>query len=547
MVITGTFYDINNNQCFVNIVKDDGTHNTVTIGENGLFFGGDPIRIETEMKDTTEPIIRRSCSINLVTSDYMGDALWSDNVQTTTVTVSRGTECLFAGYVEPNSFSQPFARGLDEFTINCVDTLSVLQYANYSNTTVSTYDTNKANAGVVPFIDIINNIIADATMTRYYNIYYDCSKGLKSGNEASVFSDLSIAENYLYGESYDDIWTQEDVLSEMLQYLNLHILQDGDKFYIFDWATLQNGRNTWVELRTNTAVTLSAPEMVTLTSSMHGADDTNINVTDVYSQVSVKCDLENIETVITSPLDDDSLTSPYTGKQLYMREYISEGNGTAAKNAFRDMLKENGTVITYDKAKYIDWYIRVMNNPKWLFHTNNGTGNIIDTLTNSTETFNNGKYINQWKLPHTMHWNRLWPAILRMGSVERDAKTLDNSPTAKVSMSDYLYIPIGGNGQDDDTYSVPTSTELQSHAPIIEYMGGNGGVYSPSDDDTTNYLVFTGKILLQPLAEETKTTSDATGFTALKNVSTQSSPYYSTVPSDNDEHGRYYTRKFLLR
>jgi len=277
---------------------------------------------------------------------------------------------------------------------------------------------------------------------------------------------------------------------------------------------------------------------------MHGADDTNITVSEVYNQISVTCDMESIDSVITSPLDNDSLTSPYTGKQLYMREYISEGNGTSAKNAFIDMVKENSADITYDDAKYIDWYIQFKNNPQWIMHTNNGTGNIMDVINNNTQTFNNGKYINQWKIAHTIHWNRLWPAIISMGSVERKARIKDDSPTAKVSMTDYLFIPVNGNEVDDNTNSVPTPTELESHAPIIEYLGGNGGVYSPSDDNTINYLVFSGSMLLQPITQESKTNADATGFTAMKQA-VNNNQYISTVPSDNNDKGRFYTRKFF--
>ena len=191
-----------------------------------------------------------------------------------------------------------------------------------------------------------------------------------------------------------------------------------------------------------------------------------------------------------------------------MREYISEGNGSTAFTAFQKMVRENGEDVEYDEAKYIDWYMQFKNNPQWIMHTN-GTDNLMDVINGDTQTYNDNKYINQWKIAHNIHWNRLWPAIISMGSVERKARVKDDTPTAKVSMTNYLFIPINGNDVDDNTNSVPTPLELESHAPIIEYIGGNGGVYSPSDDDTINYLVFSGSMLLQPIAKESKTTGDA--------------------------------------
>jgi len=40
---------------------------------------------------------------------------------------------------------------------------------------------------------------------------------------------------------------------------------------------------------------------------------------------------------------------------------------------------------------------------------------------------------------------------------------------------------------------------------MIEYIGNNsGGVFSPTDDFTTNYLVFSGEMCLMPIQKETE-------------------------------------------
>lgn len=543
MILTGQFNDIDDNLVTVQISKSDGVNSTVTIGENGLFFSGDPITIETDLENTFSTLIRKSCTINLLTKQYIGDALWAANANNIKVQINKGNNVIFNGFVEPNTYSQPFVS-LDEFSINCIDALSALQYYNYKDATPNTYDGLKLLSGTASFKTILIDALTTVLGNSNFNVYYDCSKASSEGREQNIFEDCGMSESYIFGETYDDIWTYEEVVSEIMQYLNLHIIQQGNDFYVFDWNTLKNRRNIWYNIKTNSSVSLPNPQNVTITGEMHGADDTNITVSEVYNQISVSCDLESIDSVITSPLDNDSLTSPYTGKQLYMREYISEGNGTTALNAFKNMVKENGDDVEYDEAKYIDWYLRFKNNPQWIMHTNNGTGDLMDEINNNSQTYNDNKYINQWKIAHTIHWNRLWPAIISMGSVERKARIKDDSPTAKVSMTDYLFIPINGNEVDDNINSVPTPTELQNHAPIIEYIGGNGGVYSPSDDDTINYLVFSGSMLLQPITEESKTNADATGFSAMKQA-VNNNQYISTVPSDNNDHGRYYTRKFF--
>ena len=252
MTIQGTFYDIDNNAITVIITKDDGTNNTLTIGENGLYFTGDPISIETNMESTFDPIIRKSCTINLLTRNYIGDYLWAENAHNIRVEVKRGTSTIFYGFVEPNTFSQPFVE-LDEFSINCIDVLSALQYYNYKGIkTVDTYKIQKANAATVTFRDLMLDSLGNALQDDItsYRVLYDRTKGLNGSRVSTVFQDLGISETYLFGDTFDDIWTSEDVVNQTLQYLNLHIIQQGKIFYIFDWDTLRKRRNSWYNIIT---------------------------------------------------------------------------------------------------------------------------------------------------------------------------------------------------------------------------------------------------------------------------------------------------------
>ena len=139
MILTGQFNDIDNNLVTVQITKSDGVDTTVTIGENGLFFAGDPITIETDLESTFSTLIRKSCTINLLTKQYIGDTLWAANANNIKVEISKGNNVIFNGFVEPNTYSQPYVS-LDEFSINCIDALSALQYYNYKDATPNTYD-----------------------------------------------------------------------------------------------------------------------------------------------------------------------------------------------------------------------------------------------------------------------------------------------------------------------------------------------------------------------------------------------------------------------
>ena len=533
MYIHGDFRDVNNVLYSVHILSDNDKTKELTIGEKGLFFSGSPISIETDIDDTFQTIIRRSATINLVTSDYIGDKLFANNSRNIKVNIYKEDLCIYAGFVEPNTFSQPFANGLEEFTINTTDALTTLQYYNYGDVTLKTYLKAKKDAKVKTFKDMLDQMLGDILDIDIVNgtggvIYYDLSKGITKGKESTIFNDCSMSELYLLGDEADDVWTNEEVLEQMLQYLNLHIIQDGLDYYIFDWNSIKNRRTNWQNM-TLRAVTLQNPSVIEMTGEMHSSNDTNLSVADVYNQVSVKCKLEDQEDVIKSPMDSDSLSSLYNGKQKYMTEYISEGEGVRANNAFFDMIHDRAT--TYDGCRTVDWYLQAMYNRNWNFITPNGD------ITDLCE-FGNNMYINQWKLPKYLKDNQLIPSLFKMGSVEKKPNTTDNSPTSKIDMSSYLFISINGNGDDTETNHSPSDQTLQNRSGMIEYIGNSsGGVFSPTDDVTTNYLVFSGKLCLMPIQKETDK------FSTLLNYD-KGSYLHKTVPSDNNGDGRYYTRKW---
>lgn len=536
MYIHGQFRDINNVLYSVHILSNNDKTEEMIIGENGLYFSGSPISIETDNEDTFQTIIKRSASINLVTKDYIGDKLFADNSRNIKVNIYKGDKCIYAGFVEPNTFSQPFVNGLDEFTVNTTDALATLQYYNYGDVNLNNYKASRAKASVKSFKDMLDQIMLDIQDIDIVNgtkgkIFYDLSKGVSKGKEKTIFSDCSMSELYMLGDEADDVWTNEDVISQMMQYLNLHIIQDGFDYYIYDWNTIKDKRTGWYNLTEDTDVTIT-PTLLEMTADLHSSDDTNLSVADVYNQVSIKCSLEDQDSVIESPMDSENLSSLYNGKQKFMTEYISEGEGVRANNAFFDMIHDRAT--SYDACKIVDWYLQAMYNTNWNFITPKGY------ITSLCE-LSNGVYVNQWKLPKYLKDNQLIPCIFKMGSVKKQNDVTDNSPTSKIDMNTYLYISINGNGDDTETNHSPSDQTIKDRSGMIEYIGNNsGGVFSPTDDITTNYLVFSGEMCLMPIQKETEI------FSILQKHD-RGDYWHRTVPSDNNGDGRYYTRRWYTQ
>lgn len=547
MYIHGEFRDKDNNRIEVKILNGDRSEEMV-IGEDGLFFTDDPVTIEQENDDTFNTIITKSASINLLTNQYIGGELFADNARSVKVVIEKNSIVQFMGYVEPNSFNQPYTSPLDEFTINCVDCLATLSYYNYSNTKLSNYKDKKASASTVTFKQLITDALEPfkelATLQTIMvnpKIYIMDIKGTTANRKAMLYDDLSVSELNFYGDYFDDIWTYEDVINEVLQYTNMHVIQSNGDFYIFDWDGLKNQITGWYNLSDGSTYRTTS-KTINLTSDMHSDSDTNITVSDVYTQVQVKCDLKDQEDIIESPLSSDSLVSPWRSKNIFMTEYISEGEGNSAYNAFKNMVLGNST--DYEQAKKIDWYLQVVDNPSWKIDTFNGS-TIQETLPSTCPSGVSWK--NQYLVPKYLKNNSLSPCIFRMGSIEQNyGGTKDNSPKSKLDMSNYLYISINGNETDTEANVKPSSSDIQKHSKMLEYVGNQGGgMFSPTDDQTTNYLVFSGKMLLQPIQKETDTFQNCYD-NLLANKMNNVFPYYwhKTVPSDNNGDGRYYTRKW---
>ena len=542
MKITGQFRDINNNIYTVEIDNPSVSAADIIIGEHYnegddddlLYFTDEPVTIDFEYDDLFTVIGMHSATINLYARDFVGHLLYANNARSVTVLIKKGNEVIFDGYVEAGTFNQEYSNPYDSFTINCVDKLSTLKYYKYKDITVDNFDNILTGLGNITMHDAINLAFADIIGSGH--IYYDMSKGLSSTRENLVFDDIKVSEQIFVGDDYDSVMDNEQMITELLRYLNLHIIQIGSDFYIYDWDSIKKQNTQWVNLIDN-EIHNTTPTKVVLNADTNASDGTNVSIDEVYNQVSVTCELNDQKTLIESPLDSGSLTSVFKNRQLYMTELISEGEGTSAFKAMRNMVL--GQATDYEECKKVDWYLQWLESKNWKLYTSNGEQKTL------YEQDSNGVYYKQYKISERLKQNYIEPAILSMGSVERQAGLVtDDSPITKLSMSNYIYISLNGNESRDESTYMPNDSIIQSRSPIAEYLGANsGGVFSPTDDDTTNYLVFSGKMCFMPIQKETEKWATMREL-AKDDYNWYIALWHKTVPSQNNGDGRYYTRKF---
>lgn len=552
MYIHGSFLSQQSDTITVHIVTANDRAQTIEIGTEkaDVYFSEDPAEIENEVNDTFDVLLRNSAKIRLLCGNLIKD-LFSTSCRDAVVNIYKNDTCIFAGFIEPQTLSQPYNDRWDELELNCIDALSALQYSKYKNVGALgvIYAFVKAEAAQRSFYDIATEILQGVTDgldilgNQNIKFWYDGSKAVdaQTANRYQVFKQLSISDLLFLGDDESDVWQQDEVLEELLKYLNLHIVQDGFNFYIFSWESVKAtpDKIIWHDIVANSTKT-TAQQAVTIALANVADCDTTISIGDVYNQLLLTAKVEDIESVIESPLDDDLLVSPYINKQKYLTEYSSDGEGKAAYNAFYDMTHDQKT--TYGGGAITDWYVQVMRNKQWTFPMKgNRDIDIVDYF--------GSEGTNQHALPD---WLGQAPgaAIMALGSVKMNTANDDNSPTSKVNMTNYLVVSVNGNGVDnDENKTYPSVADIQKNIPYAVYTGNkSGGVFSPPDEETTNYIVLSGKVILNPIMRRTNT------YTNLHNKEWTMWPqniekgmiyvWHQTVPSRNNGDGRYYTRQY---
>lgn len=515
MYVHGSFLDRQGRTVSVHIVTGGTRTDERVIGDDkaGIFFTDDPVEITCETNDTFDHLLRHSASIRLLAREFV-EGFFCVSAREAVVNICRGGVCLFAGFIEPQAYSQPFNELYDEVELNCIDALSALQYSGYMNAGSPgvSYDAAKAGACVRTFHETVKGILDGATAelditggsllgVRYL---YDGSKtAARSDDSYDLLKRLSISDLLFFGDEEDDLWTQETVLEEILRYLNLHIMQDGLDFYIFSWETVKAGGSIRWQLLRDGSIDLhhtTQRATVAISADIAADCDTSISIGEVYNQILVTCDVEKIEDVIENPLDSEGLTSPFANFQKYCTEYFSGGEGESAYNAFYAMVHGNPT--SYDAAETTDWYLQLMRPERWTFP-------VAGTDTDYYDLFATGEGKWQNRLPDRLGYGYGATAVVEWGSVTKKMMQSDNSPVSKVSMTPYLVIAVNGSGYDDEERCWPDEAEIKRGVPCAVYTGNTaGGTFSPADDDTTNYIVISGSILLNPLMAYPHTYTD---------------------------------------
>lgn len=510
------------------------------------FADEDIVVIDSGSDDSLDVVRQHTCSIALQARKYV-DCLFAKEYKDAKVEIGRVTsgygtdaealECVFSGWLEPRTLSQPFNDVYDDLTLQCVDCLSAMQYSPFRGVGVSeTYAGAAREAGMTTFRALlIECLAAGCGGMDGYNVFYDGSKALDGAEGADgIFAGLSVSDMIFLGDDADDTKTCLEVAEAVLKYLNLHAVQYGRSLYVFSWETVRKGAAAWTDMRigSGTAAAYAASGTTTLSTDNVEDDRAQIDVTEIFNQVSLTVSPKKDGAALVMPFDSDGKFPVMGPRRPYITEFAADGEGTRAARCFWGLASRGKNPDSNGKYSeeqvYKDYYVRVLRNARWLIGSGGADWAEAQAASDNTRPNTAVSRLSRER----------GALLLSIGAVDHKAGKGDNSRQTTISMSDWLVISVNGNGSDDGP--LPGEAELRGMAPVAVYTGGSvGASYSPAEEGAENYLVIDGSLILNPVMAMSDSVADVRSYADADAFAAGHS--CGTVPSRNNGDGRFLT------
>lgn len=284
MKLTGKFTSIDDVQYTVELI----TNNSAT-PEKTVKLGANPFTVQMKSSNMVyTPVKSTGATIQLYTNE-IDLGIYSGKAKYTKVTLKKGTDILWIGYLTPCKYDMPFDNDYDYIDLEAVDGLSVLKYA--------IYDETKDN---IAFNTLLHKILKLAGCYRY--MYISDNVQLTANGTSSIINSLFINNRNFFDKKDDDNTSDEDVawncltvLEEVCKFLGYVCIAEGEDVYIIDYDAIKRGRNTYYryDLRDSTAgngtrVTLSYTHNITFSDMASTGNSYSLDK--VYNKVTVKAD-----------------------------------------------------------------------------------------------------------------------------------------------------------------------------------------------------------------------------------------------------------------
>lgn len=510
MKIHGITYALGGEPIEVTIVTGADESTSIELGEGeapiAWLDGDNPVTVESRCDNTRTVIIPTQCTVRLYTTTFLAD-LYSADIHTAAVTISYGGNVIFRGWVSARAYSQDYTGEADVVELQCVDSLTLLSAMKFRGVdSESKYDEVRAAAGDSTFLALLDEALTAATGSLAdYSVYYDGSRLLAEDNSTNILSALHISDYLYIGDEEDAVSTYDQVVEDILGYLNLHVMQYGDCFYLFHWGTVRAGTQSWTQvLGGGSATPYTTGDVVPVTTDTAYGTSAQIDLDEIYNQVFLTISPTQEDDVLESPFESSALSTVGTAFK-YATEYAADGEGVRAARAFHTLINagwtaksvyENNVSNYEEQMAWKDFWFKIRRHDSWTFGRNGvdwASGDYThgaDLVDKLVSYIDGGARV--YKYPSAL--------MLSIGAVDHKPGQGDSNKQGRISYTDKLVIYT--NGSSDEGGSVmgtwSAAADIYAAAPLATYTGGN--TYSRySTDGAHEYLVITGSIKMLPV------------------------------------------------
>lgn len=332
------FKDINNNSYEVQIYREDYTGETTELtGATSCF-----VVSGTDEDFMYHPVRTSSATLSVLDSDLLLD-LYSINNQYAPVKLLKNGSLEWTGYIKPEQYTQPYSSSPQNIGVECVCSLSTLEYIEYKQMSV---------LGSVTMWQLLKHLINN-TKGGYKGVYIPNVYVDSSGMIGNVLDDITLIENNFTNGGMNCL----DVLEAVCKFLNWAVHDIGGYLYFvdIDWK----GEYHLYDETLSEYTSVSGKEILIQDVGYNGSDVNRLDVVHGYNKASVKA-LNNVFDEIITNEDYDTLEA-YNDEYLVMT-YKHSGETYANRRKF--LKPKHWKLYSYfeDGSRISDFVLAELNN-----------------------------------------------------------------------------------------------------------------------------------------------------------------------------------------
>lgn len=271
------------------------------------------------------PIRCGGATVGLLTKSVMPD-LYSGHakgVRVDVVCTSQG-RTVWSGFVSPTMYDQGYDGELEELQLDCVDGIAVLKNIPYRSP-------QKAQLSL---LDFIRKCLREAEV--FSTLYISTNVQMAASGTEETCSLLRISENCFFADRDDPsqpedevAWSCYEVLEEIMRWLGLTLIAEGDTVYCVDYDAMKTNPSYWVYNLSNDSANgqlVTYTPRIAITGDSYGESGTRVSLDKVYNKVTVSDDFRAMKTLFPT-FGDEAFEENITAASDPVLEGELDGNG----------------------------------------------------------------------------------------------------------------------------------------------------------------------------------------------------------------------------